>query len=261
MRIHVRLLLVLTLLLLVAACGGGDEEEQPSGEAPAGDAEQPAAVVDEATAATITGQVNFEGTPPEPELIRMDAEPTCQEMYDEGPYTQTVVVNDNGTLQNVFVYVKEGLEDLEFPTPEEPVILDQEGCRYHPHVLGMQVNQPLLIRNSDAVLHNIKAQPSNSRGFNFGQPREDMESERTITEPEVMVSVECDVHGWMNAYIGVLEHPYFSVTGADGSFELAPLPPGEYVIEAWHEEYGTQTMTVTVGEQETSDIEFTFQGG
>lgn len=259
-RRRIRILVgVFALLFVLAACGGDGGET--GGEAPAAEEEQQGAVVDEATAATVTGVINFEGTPPEPEPIQMDAEPDCQAMYDEGPFSQTVIVNDNGTLQNVFIYVKEGLEDMTFPTPDEPVVLDQEGCRYHPHVLGVQTNQTLIVRNSDPLLHNISANPQNNRGFNFGQPREGIETERSFSSPEVMVPVECDVHGWMNAYIGVLPHPYYSVTGEDGTFELSPLPPGDYVIEAWHEEYGTQTMDVTVGEQETSEIEFTFSAG
>ena len=254
-----RFLLMMVILLLVAACGGDDKEEETA--APASSGEEVAAVVDAATAGAITGKVLFEGTPPEPQLIQMDAEPVCQEQYTEGPFSEEVVVNDNGTLRYVFVYVKEGLGDLKFPTPKDPVVLDQKGCRYIPHVLGLQTNQPLIIRNSDPVLHNIHPTPKNNRGFNLGQPKQGLEATKTFSKPEVMIPVGCDVHGWMSAYIGVLDHPYFAVTGADGSFELPNLPPGEYVIEAWHEKYGTQTMTVTIGEKETKTIEFTFQGG
>lgn len=249
--------LCIALLVALAACGGGGEEEAATG----GEGNGDFTVVDEATAGTISGAINFTGTPPEPELIQMDAEPTCQQLYDEGPFTQEVIVNDNGTLANVFVYVKSGLEGMSFPTPSEPVVLDQQGCRYIPHVLGVQVDQPITIRNSDPVLHNIHPEPSNSRPFNVSQPTEGMETERTFSAQEIMVPVECDVHGWMQAYIGVVEHPYFSVSGEDGSFEIANLPPGDYVVEAWHELYGTQTMEVTVGESETADVEFTYEGG
>lgn len=246
------------LLLVLAACGGGATEE---GDAAGDGGDGDFTVVDEATAGTISGAVNFTGTPPEPETIQMDAEPDCQELYDEGPFTQEVVVNDNGTLAHVFVYVKSGLEGMNFPTPSEPAVLDQQACRYHPHVLGVQVDQPITIRNSDAVLHNIHPEPSNSRPFNVSQPNEGMETERSFSAPEIMVPVGCDVHGWMRAYIGVVEHPYFAVSGEDGSFEIANLPPGDYVVEAWHELYGTQTMEVTVGESETVAVEFTYEGG
>lgn len=256
---HPHWLLLAATLLVVTACGGGG---QPTGgQAPAAGGEAAAPAVDEATAATVTGRVLFEGTAPEPQVIRMDAEPECQKQYTEGPFTEEVVVNDNGTLQNVFVYVKEGLGDRTFPAPQEPVVLDQQGCRYTPHVLGAQTNQPVLIRNSDPTGHNIHPMPKNSRGFNLGQPRQGLEATRSFAKSEVMIPVECDIHGWMKAYIGVLDHPYFSVTGDDGSFTLASLPPGDYVIEAWHEKYGTQTMTVSVGEKESKEIEFTFKSG
>ena len=250
------LFISLGVLVFLTACGGGDE----GGSASSSGGEE-ATVVDPATAGQITGKVMFTGAAPEPEVISMDAEPTCQGQYTEGPFTEEVVVNDNGTLANVFVYVKSGLEGMTFPTPGEKVLLDQKGCRYEPHVFGMQVNQPLIIRNSDGVLHNIHPKPENSRGFNVGQPNQGMETEKTFPAAEIMVTVGCDVHGWMSAHIGVLEHPYFATTGNDGSFEIPNLPPGDYVLEAWHEKYGAQTMEVKVGEKETVGIEFTFSGG
>ena len=247
--------------LLIVACGGGDGGGDGSGsdgeEAGGGDV----SAVDPATAGSIAGMVNFSGTAPEPELIQMDAEPTCQEQYDEGPFLETAIVNDNGTLANVFVYVKSGLEDMTFPTPSEPVVLDQKACRYEPHVLGAQTDQAIVIRNSDDVLHNIHPEPINSRAFNISQPNQGMETERSFPASEVMVPVGCDVHGWMSSFIGVVDHPYFAVTGADGSFELPNLPPGDYVLEAWHELYGTQTMNVSVGESESVDVEFAYEGG
>jgi hypothetical protein len=216
--------------------------------------------IDPATAGKITGKVVFTGTAPEPELIDMEAEPTCQELYPDGAFTENVVVNDNGTLANVFVYVKSGLEGKTFATPGEPVLLDQQACRYRPHVLGVQTNQPLLIRNSDDLLHNIHPRPKNSRPFNIGQPRKGMETEKSFPAAEVMIPVGCDVHNWMSAYIGVLVHPYFAVTESDGSFELPNLPPGDYMVEAWHEEYGTQEMKVTVGEKQSATVVFIFKG-
>lgn len=250
--------MLILVCLLMAACGGGGDEN--GGENGDGGGEA-ATEIDPATAGSIAGTVNFTGTAPEPELIQMDAEPTCMEQYEEGPFTQSVVVNDNGTLANVFVYVKTGLEDMTFSTPSEPVVLDQGGCRYHPHVLGIQTDQTLLIRNSDDVLHNIHPEPTNSRSFNVSQPNQGMETERTFPAAEIMVPVGCDVHSWMTAYIGVVDHPYFAVTGSDGSFELPNLPPGDYEIEAWHELYGTQTMNVTVGESEAATADFSFEGG
>ncbi|MFQ5746544.1 MAG: carboxypeptidase regulatory-like domain-containing protein [Gemmatimonadota bacterium] len=216
-----------------------------------------APAVDPAIAATIDGRVVLNGAPPPAEAIDMSDEPACADVYGEtGPMTQAVV-GENGGLGNVFVYVKEGLEGT-FPAPSEPAILDQQGCRYHPHVLGIQVGQDLLIRNDDPLLHNINTQPSVNRGFNVSQPQAGMESTRRFRSAEVMIPVKCDVHGWMNAYIGVLEHPYFAVSEDDGAFTIGQLPPGDYVLEAWHELYGTATQTVTVGEAETATVTFEF---
>jgi hypothetical protein len=168
------------------------------------------------------------------------------------------LINDNGTLRNVFVYVKTGLEGKVFPPPRTPVILDQHGCAYQPRVLGMQARQPLLIRNSDDTLHNVHAMPTRSKEFNVGQPNKGMETTRTFTTPEVMVKFKCDVHPWMAAYIGVLDHPYFAVTGADGDVRIPELPPGTYEFEAWHETYGTKTQRVTLAPGETKELTFTF---
>ena len=213
--------------------------------------------VDAATAGSVVGSIAFEGTAPSMDVIDMADEEVCADKHASTPMTDEVVVNDNGTLANVFVYVKEGLESLQFPTPNESVLLDQDGCVYRPHVLGVMAGQDITIRNSDGLLHNINASPTEQRGFNTSQPV-NMESTRSFGTVEVMVPLRCDVHGWMNAYIGVLDHPYYSVTGSDGSFDLSTLPPGDYVVEAWHERYGTQTQNVTVATGETTEVTFTF---
>jgi hypothetical protein len=246
------------ITLLVAACGGGGGGGSAGGGSESGGGA--VTEVDPATAGTISGKVTFEGTAPEPELIDMAAEATCQEKYPDGAHTEKVVVNDNGTLANVFIYVKSGLEGKSFGAPSEMTVLDQKDCHYTPHVLGVQANQPIIIRNSDPFLHNIHPQPKNSRPFNIGQPKQGMETEKSFPAAEVMIPIGCDVHGWMSAYIGVVDHPYFAVTGSDGSFELPNLPPGDYTIEAWHEEYGVQEMKVTVGEKQTATADFTFRG-
>lgn len=253
------LAIFLGIIVLVAACGGGGESGGGASNG-GGSSGGEGAVVDPATAGSISGKVTFTGTAPEPDIIDMGAEPACAGAYTEGPFTENVVVNDNGTLANVFVYVKAGLEGMTFPTPSEKVVLDQKNCHYVPHVLGVQTNQTIIIRNNDDLLHNIHPEPVNSRGFNVGQPKQGMETERSFSAAEIMVPVACDVHGWMSAYIGVVDHPYFAVTGNDGTFELPNLPPGEYTIEAWHEEYGTQEMNVTVGETESVTADFSYEG-
>ena len=243
-------------VLALAACGGGDG----GGAADGGDGETAEAagpVVPPDSQATVSGQISFEGAPPEAQPIDMSAEEKCVRAYgDEGPMTQHVLVS-NGQLANVFVYVKSAV-DRDFPTPSEPVSLDQQNCRYHPHVLGIQAGQDLRILNSDSLLHNINAQPSTNRGFNISQPQAGMATTRSFSLQEVMIPVKCDVHGWMNAYIGVLEHPYYAVSSSDGSFSLEGLPPGEHVIEAWHERYGVQEDTVTVAAGGSASVSFTF---
>jgi hypothetical protein len=208
--------------------------------------------------ATITGKIKFTGTKPANPKIDMSEEPKCKAKYQATPTEEVVVVNPNGTLANVFVYVKAGLPaTYRAPEPAGDVTLDQDGCRYHPHVLGILVGQKLAIKNSDGILHNIKAKGVKNRPFNISQPTV-MTSERTFTAPEVMVPLECNVHGWMHAWLGVLPHPFFAVSGTDGSFSIKGLPPGTYTIEAWHEKYGTQTATVTVAGTETKTADFSF---
>lgn len=236
---------------LTAACGGERTEEA----APA-----PAVTtnpVDPATAGRITGAVRLEGTPPAAQPIRMDSDPYCVKQGDR--VTETHVTGAGGALQNVFVYVKDGLGDLKFPVPSAPVALDQKECRYVPHVLGIQVGQTLEILSSDNTLHNVHAMPVENREFNKAHQMAGIRHTHVFSTREVMVPFKCDVHRWMNAYVGVLDHPFFAVSGADGAFRIEGLPPGTYTIEAWHEALGTQTQTVTIGTQETSDLTFTFR--
>lgn len=254
-NIPYRLLFALAALALAVACGGG--EKAPSGgETAAPAAEQAAApTVDPATAGAVTGTVTYENGDPDTE-ISMGADPKCQEMHSEPVFTQTVEATD-GKLADVFVYVKEGISG-KFDPPAEAVTMHQQGCTYHPHVFGLMVGQKLVIRNDDETLHNVHATPDANTEFNQGQPFQGMELERTFNRQEVMVPFKCDVHPWMSAYMGVLEHPYFAVSGADGTFSIESLPPGTYTLEAWHEKLGTRTQEVTVGQNETVDVSFDF---
>ena len=209
-------------------------------------------------AGSVTGKVNFSGTPPTPEKLSMSADPTCASLHTDPVYDDSVVVNTDGTLRNVFVYVKEGLEGQTLPAPPSTsVTIDQKGCQYFPHVFGIQVGQTLEILNSDATLHNIHSLAEKSKQFNLGMPIQGMKLTKKFDNPEIMVKMKCDVHPWMHAYVGVLAHPFFGVSGEDGTFTIKDLPAGEYTIEAWHEKYGPQTQKVTVGEEATT-IDFTF---
>jgi plastocyanin len=245
---------ILVSLPLLACSGGG---ESPS-TAPAPTAAPAAAPVDPATLGSITGKVMLEGTAPKADTIQMGADPACAKMHPTPQTTEFVVTNADGTLQNVFVYIKEGLS-AKFPVPSEPARIDQEGCIYKPHVFGMMAGQPLEITNSDSTLHNIHATPKNNPQFNIGQPVKGLKTTKTFNNPEVMVPFKCDVHKWMNAYVGVVSHPFYSVTREAGSFTLKDVPPGDYLIEAWHEKFGAQTQKVTLAAKEAKEIQFTFK--
>jgi len=214
--------------------------------------------VDPATMGNVSGRVTFEGTPPENAAVNLEGDPACVTARPDGLKLDTVIVN-NGGLENVFVYVKDGLGNYYFETPTTPVTLDQKGCHYSPHVFGLRTGQPLEILNSDQTLHNVNAMAQVNQAFNMGQAMQGMKSQKTFTKPEVMVRIKCDVHAWMNAYAGVLNHPYFAVTANGGAFELKDLPPGTYTIEAWHEKLGTQTQSVTLGAKETKTVGFAFK--
>ena len=214
---------------------------------------------------TVSGMVTIEGMPPAPETIRMNSDPVCVKVATMTE-TEYYVVGDGGGLGNVFVYVKEGLTGS-YPASGDTKVLDQQGCRYTPHVFGVQVGETFQIVNSDPTLHNIHATPVVNAEFNTGQPIQGMSMERAFDAVEVaadgspMVPFRCDVHGWMNAYVGVLDHPYFMTTGPDGGFDIGNLPAGSYVIEAWHEMLGVQTQNVTVGDGATAEVSFTFNAG
>ena len=249
-----------SLFLVTIACGGGDKANDTAAAAAGGDAAAPAAGGTSGPTgdATVNGTIKFAGELPKNPAIDMAEEPACRSKHATAP-VDSQYVSTGGGLGNVFVYVKSGLPaDAKYAPPAEPVVIEQDGCEYRPRVFGLLVGQKLDIVNDDPVLHNIKAVPSKNRGFNISQPTAGMRTSRTFATEEVMVPLECNVHGWMNAYIGVMGHPFFATTKPDGSFSLKNLPPGTYTIEAWHEKLGTQTTSVTVGAGETKTAEMTF---
>jgi plastocyanin len=243
----------------LVACGGSKQETSSTSATPSSPAATGAGQkVDTSTAGSVSGVVSVDGTVPKNEPIKMNADPVCMKENKDPQFQETYEVKD-GKLANVFVYVKDGLGNYVYDPPTTPASIDQKSCRYHPHVFGVRVGQPIEIINSDPTLHNIHALPKSNAEFNTGQPIQGMKTTHTFTAKEVMVPFKCDVHGWMNAYVGVLDHPYFAVTDKDGKFSLKSLPPGTYTIEAWQEKLGTQEQKVTLGAKETKEVNFTFK--
>jgi len=249
-----RTLAVLFTCAALAACGGGDDTADAGADDTGADA-QPQVIAD---AGSITGSIDFTGTPPTPEPIDMSAEPDCAAKHDGTPTQRAVVVN-SGKLANVFVRISQGVQGGG-GAPSGSAEVDQDGCVYAPHVVGVQTGQEVEFRNSDGLLHNIKASPANNRPFNISQPTT-MTSRQTFNSPEVMVPVVCDVHGWMNMFIGVVDHPYFDTSGEDGSFTIANVAPGTYTVETWHEVYGVQSQQVTVEPNSTAELTFAYDAG
>jgi hypothetical protein len=241
-----------------AACQSGADAPANRGQPAAGATPSPAPATDRADGpGVIAGSIIFQGTAPTPRPLRTDSDPLCKP--EPGATSEVLLVGPGNGLQNVFVYVKDGLGTRTYPVPQEPVVLDQKGCRYSPHVFGIQVGQTLRVTNSDPALHNVNSSPKVNRGFNFGQPAGVPPATRVFTEPEIGVPFRCDVHSWMNAYTGVVAHPFFAITTADGSFEIKGLPTGTFAVEAWHEQLGTQTQTVTVDGKTPAKLSLAFK--
>jgi len=212
-------------------------------------------------AASITGTIVFDGKVP-PSAVKplsMDADPACAKKHSKPVPAEMLVVGSGNTMGNIMVYVSKGVPGGKtYPAPKTPVTLDQKGCVYVPHVQGIMVGQPYRILNSDGVLHNVHSLPKVNPSFNKPMPPSLKETTTTFTKPEPIFQIKCDVHPWMQAYIGVFTHPFFSVTGTDGKFTISGLDAGTYEITAWHERLGVQTATVTVAANETKSQNFKF---
>ena len=245
-----------TLLLAIASIGCGNKQatnESISVNAPAGKS------VDAATAGSITGTIKLNGVPPKMKVINMAAEPSCAKDHEKQPaMSEDVIPGENGTLQNVVVYLQGDFSQYTFTMPTTPVTFDQKGCQYHPHVLALMMNQPLQVINSDPVTHNIHPVPKDNREWNQSQPPGAAPIDQSFAHAEIAIPVKCNIHPWMKGYIAVFSNPYFEVTGKDGSFEIKNVPPGTYNVTAWHELYGTTQQSVTVQPKESKNITLTF---
>ena len=210
-------------------------------------------------ASTVTGTITFTGKPPVLRPLAMDADPACAKKHSAPVANEMLVLGNGNTMGNIMVYVSKGVPaGKSWPAPKNPAVLDQKGCQYIPHVQGIMVGQAYKILNSDGVLHNVHALPKINRGFNRPMPATVKEASATFDKPEAMFQIKCDVHPWMSAFVGAFNHPFFSVTGADGKFTISGPDPGTYEITAWHERLGTQTASVTVGatDKKTQDFKF-----
>ncbi len=210
-----------------------------------------------ADGATLKVKVNWQGKPYRPTRMKnMNAE--CKGFHaGTAPRKESVVTNENGTFRNVFVYVANAPAG-DYPVPAESVLLDQVGCVYVPHVLGIRVGQTLEVHNGDPTAHNIHFMPKRNKEVNKSQPKKGLIEHMTFKRAEIMVPVKCDVHPWMSAYVGVMDHPFFGATGEDGVVTIEGLPGGTYELVAWHEKYGKKKLQVTVATGESKDVEFTY---
>ena len=207
---------------------------------------------------TLRGVVKFDGKASKSTTINMAADPSCAKLHPTPALSQDVLADQNGGLQNVIVFIADGLGDRTFDPPSQPVVIDQKGCMYQPHVLAMRANQRLEVVNDDPTSHNIHPVPANNREWNKSEPP-GSKAEETFLREEVAIPVKCNIHPWMRGYVAVFKHPYFAVTSTDGTFDLSNVPPGTYTIEAWHEKLGTSTQKITVGANEAKAIEFVFK--
>jgi len=248
--------------LALVACGGekaGDNAATAAAPAEGSAAPAPAAAAGPTGTATVAGTATYEGDVPKLKPVSMSADPTCASKHTGDVPSDVLVLGPAKELANVFIYVKEGLPDATWAPPATPVTIDQNGCLYHPHVVGVVVGQKLDFLNSDGLLHNVHALPNVNQEFNIAMPAERKSAEHTFEQAEGMFNVKCDVHPWMTAYVGVLKHPFFAVSGTDGKANIANLPAGTYTIEAWHEKLGSQTQQVTVTDGGTASVNFVFK--
>ena len=246
----------LAALTLAAGCGGGQDST------PSAPAEQPATPPAAGPAgpvgtASIMGTVRYEGQAPPLKPVKMEADPSCAKKHSSPPQSEMLVLGEGNMMANVLVSVTGGLPGGSYPAAAEPAVIDQQGCRYVPHVLGVMKGQPIKILNSDGLLHNVHALPRVNKTFNMAMPASRTETEVTFTEEEEMFKIKCDVHPWMGAYVQVLSHPFFDVTGEDGRFSLANLPAGSYEVTIWHERLGTETRTAELADGQSLELDFT----
>lgn len=264
-RFLVALLAALCLLAFALACSKSADDESDAADAGSDDSAEVATTPYKPSGqeGSIVGTISFNGAAPAPKPISMEQDPVCASSNPNAAAEDLVVNGDK--VQNVFVYIKEGkvgdksLTTFSFDPPSTPATLDQHGCHYVPHVLGIQTKQPFEVVNSDATSHNVNVQAAKNEKFNQGQGPGAAPIDKKFQRAEVLIPVKCNQHPWMKAYIGVMSNPFYAVSGKDGHFEIKGVPPGTYTVVAWHEKYPQGlTQTVTVGPSENKELSFSF---
>lgn len=237
-------------LLLTVACNKNTEQstntmaQKEAAPAPA------ATPIDAATVGTVSGTVTLDGMAPKVSKIDMSQDPACKGANE----AETVVVS-SGDLANVFVYVKDGLGSRTFDVPKDPVVLDQSGCKYHPHVLGVMAGQTVQIKNDDQTTHNIHPTPKDNREWNESQPPSSPAIEKNFAREEIMLPVKCNQHPWMKMYVNVVKSPFYAVTDKSGKYEIKGLPPGDYTLAFVHEKLGEQDQKITVAPKDSKTVD------
>jgi plastocyanin len=255
-KVQANMLALLTLLIMLSlvACSKKEPAAEQPAETAAPAAAAPTAAIDPATAATVSGTVKFEGEAPKQAKIDMSQDANCK-----GANSAENIVVADGKLANVFVYVKDGLGDRTFAAPTDSVKLDQSGCKYHPHVLGVMAGQTVQIVNSDPTTHNIHPTPKDNREWNESQAPQAPPIEKTFAREEIMLPVKCNQHPWMKMFVNVTKSPFFAVTGPDGKFEIKGLPPGDYTLAFVQEKLGEQDQKVTVAAKDSKTADMSFK--
>lgn len=260
----------LLAISLSTGCGKAPESTgtpAPAPPAPAAGANtkgpSDAGPIDAATAGGIKGVVKLDGWLRPDMRVPMDGIPACSAQHKDPPIGETLIMGEGQTMANVLVVVTSGLGNRKFDVPKEAVVFDQEGCVYKPHVRALRANQPLIVRNGDNLLHNVNGKPGLNQVFNRLQNNKGAEDTFSFPIPEVGIFVKCDVHPWMGAWLHVVGHPFFQLTGKDGAYSISGLPPGDYDLQAWHERFPQAPLVaqVTVKAKETVTQDFAFKGG
>jgi plastocyanin len=246
------LLLPAVATLVLCACGSRSASEN------AQDPTLPLASIDESTAGAITGRIIFTGDKPLMPPLDMSANPMCERQHKTPQTAETAVINSSGGIRDAFVWIKDGLPKARWAPPQTNVILDQSGCVYRPHVLGLMVGQQLEIDNSDPVNHNVHAEAQVNVPWNESQPPQAEKKFKTFSREEIWFPVTCSVHPWMRAYLCVVSHPFFAITNENGSYTIKGVPPGNYTLEAIQEKFGRKTVRVTIAANQTKNINFTY---